>query len=342
MSEKSKCEGAKSRDAGVKEKWSFPTVGPVFSSPAVSKDGATIFVGAQFPEPSGTGCKVYALDALNGSQKWSYSFSEEHISSPAVSKDGATIFVGTASLKLPAAHIYALDALNGSQKWSFAPRGLWHPGSGYSSPTVSKDGATIFVVLGDLYALDALNGSQKWSFAPGSLLTVHSSPTVSKDGATIFVASLDYVYALDALNGSQKWSYSFSEPLLTSPPTVSKDGATIFVGAQSVQPPLHPPAGYIYALDALNGSEKWSFAPGGWWPLLPSSPTVSKDGATIFVQSMDGYVYALAVGAMTHANRCRRNPLFAQRFLPPLYPSTSRFYLLLLLPLLYLLLYLLL
>ena len=55
MSEKSKCEGAMSGDAGVKEKWSFPTVGPVFSSPAVSKDGATIFVGSLG--------YVYALDA---------------------------------------------------------------------------------------------------------------------------------------------------------------------------------------------------------------------------------------------------------------------------------------
>ena len=67
----------KAMDAGVEvkvEKWSFATgdcnmwrrrFSEAASSPAVSKDGATIFVGSDDH-------KVYALDAWNGSLKWSH------------------------------------------------------------------------------------------------------------------------------------------------------------------------------------------------------------------------------------------------------------------------------
>jgi len=78
----------------------------------------------------------------------------------------------------------------------------------WSSPTVSPDGATIFIGSNDnkVYALYAATGTEKWSFVTGG--QVYSSPAVSPDGATIFIGSYDNkVYALYASTGTEKWSF---------------------------------------------------------------------------------------------------------------------------------------
>ena len=92
------------------QKWVFEKGSEVRSSPAVSSDGATVFVGS-------VDGKVYALHANNGTQKWVFEtgvwfvrFSGTMVSSPALSSDGATVFVGS-NMKA-----YAICANNGTQK----------------------------------------------------------------------------------------------------------------------------------------------------------------------------------------------------------------------------------
>ena len=75
------------------QKWSFPTGGSVQSSPAVSPDGATVFVGSHDDF-------LYAVDASTGGEKWRFETGSEVYSSPAVSPDGATVFVGSDDNKL--------------------------------------------------------------------------------------------------------------------------------------------------------------------------------------------------------------------------------------------------
>jgi outer membrane protein assembly factor BamB len=60
----------------------------VLSSPAVSPDGVSIFVGSY-------DSKVYALNAATGVQRWAFATGGGVLSSPAVSPDGASIFVGS-------------------------------------------------------------------------------------------------------------------------------------------------------------------------------------------------------------------------------------------------------
>jgi outer membrane protein assembly factor BamB len=257
-------------------KWSFQTGGPTGvegSLPAVSKDGATIFVGSNDK-------KVYALDAVTGAKKWEFATGSWVYSSPAVSNDGATIFVGSDDNK-----VYALDAVTGAKKWEFATGNQVR-----SSPAVSNDGATIFVGSRDtkVYALDAMTGAKKWEFATGSWVW-SSSPAVSKDGTTIFVGSFDKnVYALDTVTGAKKWQFTTGDFVYSSP-AVSNDGTTIFVGSRDKK---------VYALDAVTGAKKWEFATGGQ---VLGSLAVSKhdDGTTIFVSSNDWDYKVYALDAVT-------------------------------------------
>ena len=52
-------------DTGVKLKWLFETGSGVRSSPALSSDGATVYVGSD-------DWKVYAICATSGTQKWAF------------------------------------------------------------------------------------------------------------------------------------------------------------------------------------------------------------------------------------------------------------------------------
>jgi len=157
----------------------------VRSSPAISSDGATVFVGSYDK-------KLYAIDAANGTLKWAFETGGNVRSSPAISSDGATVFVGSFDGKL-----YAIDAASGTEKWAFETGG-----EVYSSPAISSDGATVFVGSEDnkLYAIDAADGTEKWAFVTGGY--VDSSPALSSDGSTVFVGSYDgKLYAIHAANG---------------------------------------------------------------------------------------------------------------------------------------------
>merc|ERR1711971_981608 len=56
-------------------RWAFKTGGVVVSSPAVSPDGATVFVGSQDEH-------VYAIDAETGTRRWAFKTSREVYSIP--------------------------------------------------------------------------------------------------------------------------------------------------------------------------------------------------------------------------------------------------------------------
>ena len=91
------CAHASSTTAGT-QKWSFTTGGEVASSPAISSDGSTVFVGSK-------DWKLYAIDAATGAEKWAFTTGNWVKSSPAISSDGSTVFVGSFDNKL-----YAIDA----------------------------------------------------------------------------------------------------------------------------------------------------------------------------------------------------------------------------------------
>jgi len=130
----------KSASAPEAQRWAFVTGSIVHSSPAVSPDGASIFVGSDDG-------KVYALNAATGAQRWAFATGGYVSSSSAVSPDGASIFVGSGDNK-----VYALNAATGAQRWAFETGSVV-----WSSPAVRPDCASIFVGSfdGKVYALNS-------------------------------------------------------------------------------------------------------------------------------------------------------------------------------------------
>jgi outer membrane protein assembly factor BamB len=281
---------------GVK-RWEFTTQGAVSSfnvvssfspsSPTLSPDGATVFVGSHDK-------RLYAINAASGDLQWNFSTGGVVLSSAAVSLDGATVFVGSGDYNL-----YALNAASGAKRWSFATKD-WV----FSSPVISPDGATVFVGSTDrnLYAINAASGARKWSFDTGGY--VQSSPALSPDGSTVFVLSTNTMYAIQAASGAKIWSLSVGSlpapwfyvkgTYLLSSPTLSPDGATVFVGSpSSLDIGLH-------AINAVSGAKRWSFTTDGG---VYSTPVLSPDGATVFVIDSGDVNKLYALNALSGAKR---------------------------------------
>jgi outer membrane protein assembly factor BamB len=167
----------------------------------------------------------------------------------------------------------------------------------------------------NLYALDADSGTLKWQFKTGG--RVASSPAVSGDA--IYFGGYDgYFYALD-LAGKQKWRFQTDgerryagthlhgvEPAMEkmpdpfdcylSSPTVV-DG-TVYFGSGD---------GFVYALDAATGLQKWKFHTGD---VVHSSPAVMD--SVVYIGSWDTYFYAIeaATGKQKWRFRTGDDPTF--------------------------------
>jgi eukaryotic-like serine/threonine-protein kinase len=128
-----------------------------------------------------------------------------------------------------------------------------------------------------VYAVDATSGKERWHAQTGG--RVRGSPAV--DAGRVYVGAADgRVYAFDRATGAEKWKFEtegvklksgdfgYDRRTVQSSPTVSN--GTVFVGARD---------GWIYALDAATGAEKWRFDHKISW--INTSPAV-----------VDGVVYA--------------------------------------------------
>eukprot|EP00947_MAST-08B_sp_MAST-8B-sp1_P002029 g2029.t1 len=119
-------------------RWTFQTSAKVWSSPVLSRDAKTVFVGS-------TDFQIYAINVDDGSLKWAIQTGNKVWSSPALSPDGQTLYIGSDDYKL-----YAVNVDDGTVKWVYLTSGQVE-----SSPIISSDGATAFVGSNDgsLYAL---------------------------------------------------------------------------------------------------------------------------------------------------------------------------------------------
>jgi eukaryotic-like serine/threonine-protein kinase len=252
--------------AGVQ--WRFVTEGDVISSPSVLDQ--TVYVG------SGDG-RLYALDRSAGTKKWAFDAGNAIPSSPAIG--GGAVYIGTRD-----GHFFAVDAATGKQRWRFATGPLmpwpWGHESGdvYTSSPAFADGIVYFGAGdGRVYAVDAATGKEKWHGETGG--RVRSSPAV--DTSRVYVGSADgRVYAFDRATGALRWKFDtegvklesgkfgFDRRTVQSSPSVSS--GTVFIGARD---------GWIYAIDAVTGTERWRFDHKVSW--VNTSPAV-----------VDGIVYA--------------------------------------------------
>jgi outer membrane protein assembly factor BamB len=260
--------------------WRFVTDGDVISSPAVV--GPTVYVG------SGDG-RLYALDRRSGTKKWAFDAGNAIHSSPAVG--GGAVFIGTRN-----GQFFAVDAATGKQRWKVATGALmpwpWGHESGdvYTSSPTFVDGI-VFFGAGDgrVYAVDAATGKEKWHAATAG--RVRSSPAV--DASRVYVGSADgRVYAFDRATGALKWKFDtegvklesgkfgFDRRTVQSSPAVSN--GMVFVGARD---------GWIYAIDAASGTEKWRFDHKVSWintsPAVINGVVYAGSSDAQFVQALD-------------------------------------------------------
>lgn len=299
---------------GVTEQWRFQPAGVVAASPAVV-DG-TVYAGGS--------TDLHALDAVDGTELWHFAGGIGH-SSPAVvdgtvyvggpaelharhAEDGSerwtfpvpgdpyggvsgspTVADGTVYFGGENAIVYAVDAATGTEQWSFGTE----PGID-ASPAVADGTVYVPCESSVFYALDAADGSLEWEGAIDG--GVVSSPAVAdvsggsseSGGATVYVGARGGILAMDADDGSTEWHFDAGSGVTSSPAVVGSDGAgdssesdgaTVYFGSYD---------GNVYALDATEGTEQWSFQTGNY---VDSSPAVI-DGV-VYVGSEDGNVYAL-------------------------------------------------
>lgn len=245
------------------------------SSPALSSDGNTIYLGSYDKT-------LYSLDASNGNIEWTYRTGGAIVSSPTISADDSVVYVGSYDMKL-----YAVSAA-GKLMWSFKARQPI-----LSSPALSTDGTSVYFGCYDrhLYAVNATTGAYRWNFTNKSITGdyIMSSPKVR--GGRIFFGSHDYMfYSLveDRSKSQQDWVYPTRGGIVSSA-AFSPDNQTVYVGSQD---------GSLYAIWASSGSKKWFIAAKS---LIASTPTVAQigDDVVIWFGSDDTWVYAVVESKVT-------------------------------------------
>lgn len=205
---------------------------------------------------------------------WKFHINTQILGSPAVSEN-LVYFGGVDST------LYALDLSSGKISWKFRTKGAIRS-------TVLVSGNNLYVNGGDgnLYSLDCKTGKVKWTFIGNGERKYdfadyhHSSPVLYK--GKIYFGAGDEIFAIDE-KGAKVWSFKTGGPVHATP---AFDNDKLFVGSFD---------GYVYALNAADGSQLWKFKTVGhrFFPKgeVQGSPTAFN--GQVFVGARDYNVYAL-------------------------------------------------
>ncbi len=230
------------------ELWRYKTKGVVYSAPAISADGKTLYVGSADK-------RMYAINSVTGELKWDFKTDDVVNSSPVIGADG-TIYFGSYDFR-----VYALNP-DGTMKWKYLA-----DGKVFSSPALGHDG-TVYVGSndGNLYSLDGQTGKLNWFFTTDDIIV--SSPAVTKNG-DIIIGSYDGTLYMVSKRGEKQWGASLGAAIESSP-AVSDEKGVIFVGCDDNK---------LYSIWLSNGKIKGSFDAGD---KVVSSPIISKKGHVYF------------------------------------------------------------
>ncbi|MEI8256691.1 MAG: PQQ-binding-like beta-propeller repeat protein [Deltaproteobacteria bacterium] len=177
-------------------RWTAPGSGHVFGAPAVSRDGATVYVADLL------GSLAY-LRASDGQVIRRVSVGSPVYGGVLVLEDGAVV-VGARD-----GHVRAFGA-DGTARWDFATRDEVH-----STPALMRDGTVVFGSDdGGIYGVRASNGTQAFRVATAG--RVRSSASVDADGFVFVGSEDDMVYALDP-HGAVAWRVSIGADVDSSP-----------------------------------------------------------------------------------------------------------------------------
>ena len=263
-------------DGRIREGWDGATPGRITGAAAVVE--SYLFFGS-------TDHTVNAWNSLNGDTWWSFPAEDTVEVAPVVSDGLVYISSGKGWL-------YALDAQSGSAIWRTQL-------DSNASASVAVHDGRLFVGddKGIFYILSARTG-QEW-FRYRTLKTIAGAPVISADGARAYFPSSGQLYAVSAEErevpglyqfkkvwaqlwlwqvpgvprppGQQGglWRFSPENPLqgIFSSPALADgdDGSVLYVGGYDHK---------MYALDAVDGAELWTFLADD---AIHASPLIVKD-----------------------------------------------------------------
>ncbi|WP_018247955.1 outer membrane protein assembly factor BamB family protein [Orenia marismortui] len=271
------------------EKWILGTeVMSTNQTPAIGEDG-TIYTTFNL-DTNDNGIVdqgfLYAINPEDGSKKWSYELSNDsnlYTSSVTIGSDGA-IYVTGFSL-----YVVNPDGI-GKVLIDKSSGNYW-----YSPPAIGANN-TLYVSMNDydnnvtrLGAIDMEDQTLKWDIKVDEEYIIGIA--IGEDG-TIYTSGTN----LSARNpdGSIKWTFSGRMDLFT-PLTLGNDGLIYIGSGINIEDGYeNSKIGIMYAINAEDGTEEWSFVAAGM-----SSPVIANDG-TIYAGS--DYLYALEGGNVNLAD----------------------------------------
>jgi outer membrane protein assembly factor BamB len=251
---------------------------------AIGPDG-TLYAG-------NTNFNYYAVNP-DGTLKWTYSTTSNNWSQSAFAADG-TIYWGSLDTFI---HAVAPD---GQALWSKRTLGFVA-----ASAAVGSDG-TVYIGSFDsnLYALDPLTGKTKWTFPTND--HIYSSAALGADAqgntTAIYFGSADGAFYAVSPQGKLLWKYDTGDPIRSSPAigltpqSGGSGGEVVYFGCGN---------GKLYALNAADGSLRWSFDTTPTDPELRDrndlngSPALGKTG--IYIGGEHGYLWYLPYDYCLHA-----------------------------------------
>jgi outer membrane protein assembly factor BamB len=258
--------------------WTFAANESVFSTPALGSDG-TIYFG----DLSG---RYYAVNP-NGSLRWSHAlsggaFERRVIAAPAVAPSGQSFIGGWND------HFYSFGQ-DGTLLWEVALEG---EGQITAAPVLDSAGNVYLATLDPsnksniaVIKFDS-RGNFLWKSTDNLGIDrnrIISSPAIDSDRGRLYVGASrsddGCLYAFNLSDGKQAFR-TFLPKGIVSSPALAGDG-TIYVGCMD---------GKLYALDPVNGSQRWSFTAGAYFVI--GSPSVDGAGR-IYVGDSDGVIHAL-------------------------------------------------
>jgi outer membrane protein assembly factor BamB len=234
---------------------------------------------------------------------------------PGLATNGELAFVAQGQ------HMFAVNLSSGQQVWKFPPDGysgnaglfVSDAGVGDGILVVGSEGPT-GTYSGVLYGLDPATGGRQWCLAfdqkgvdrEGCPLAqggsqagfLGLSPAVDHrivggvtvaDGVAYVGLGSGAVYAVDAATGRDLWRFKAQRDVWAAP--LVADGIVYVASLDH----------HVYALDRATGAPRWQQELSG---ALAGTPSLSSDGATLFVGTFGSEL--LALDAATGAERWSR------------------------------------
>jgi len=203
---------------------------------AVGPDGA-LYAG-------NTNWNYYAISP-DGAVRWKYPTASNCWSMACFDDDGTILWGGLDTV------IRAVTP-DGKERWR---RRTW--GMVAASAALGSDG-TLYIGSFDtyLYALDARSGKTKWSYKTGDHIYGSAALGAGVNGETnaIYVGSTDGILCALSPRGDLLWKYDTGDPIRSSPAVgpapEGVHGDVVYFGCGN---------GKLYALNARDGTRRWSF-----------------------------------------------------------------------------------